>query len=342
MNLLMIIAVEERTKVRFLFCFFKNLYHFLKLFDIMKYVNHTEESMDKVENFPFGIDQVIIKDNFPLAPMSTIKIGGIARYAAFPKTEDSMCELVHAAKKHGVRYVVIGCGSNVIFPDGKFDGMVIFTKSIDHININGNIANIGCGAKLPYISHILCERELSGAEFLCGIPGSIGGAVCMNAGAYGSSVSDIFISGKIFSPSVGIVEADKNDLKFSYRNSILKNSEFVLLEAAFKLTSSEKDKICGKTNEYKAQRVKSQPTKLLSAGSVFLAVNGVPAWKYVDGANMRGAVVGGAEVSQKHAGFIINRGEARASDVAELIDKIKYNVFKKYNIELETELVFIK
>ena len=294
------------------------------------------------DNLPFGIDDVMIKEHFPLAPMSTIGIGGTARFAAFPKSADAMCEILSISDKLGIRNVVIGGGSNVIFPDDEYDGVVIFTKSIDNVSIKDDIITASCGARLPYISFISCENELSGAEFLCGIPGSIGGAACMNAGAYGSSFADIFLIGKVYTPSGETVNIDKSAFDFSYRSSLIRKSGCTLLEASLKLKKSSKEKISATIEEYKVSRINSQPINQKSAGSAFLAQNGISAWKYIDGVGMRGACVGGAVISEKHAGFIINRGDATAKDVAELIDKIKYNVFEKYNVELKTELAFIK
>lgn len=281
-------------------------------------------------------------ENEPLDIHSTMRIGGKARLAAYPLNIDALCELLYFLNEKGIKYFVAGNASNIIFPDGAYDGVVIFTKKLKNIDVSKTKITAECGVNSIYLSELAKEKSLSGAEFLCGIPGTIGGAAYMNAGAFGNSVSDIVLSSKLYLPQIGVIESDNSAHKFGFRDSVLRHSDAVLLSTTFMLRCFEKQKITATMDEMKLKRSSSQPLDKPSAGSVFLPVGDVPAWKYVDGAGLRGSSCGGACVSDKHAGFIINTGKATARDVRSLVVRIQNAVYEKYGINLKTEIIFVE
>jgi len=192
-----------------------------------------------------------------------------------------------------------------------------------------------------YLSSFCAERGLSGAEFLCGIPGSVGGAIYMNAGAYGGSMSDIVDKSICYSVNDGIFVLDKCGHRFGCRTSFFKNSNSLLLSTTLKLKNDDGEKIRAKMRDFKIKRINSQPAGAFSAGSVFLPVDGISAWKYIDESGMRGASVGGAKISDKHAGFIVNDGCASSADIKALVEKVKSEVYLKTGVNLQTEIIFI-
>ena len=281
-------------------------------------------------------------ENAPLDIHSTMRVGGMARLAAFPKSVDALCELLCFLVKKEIKHFVAGHASNTIFPDGEYNGVVVFMKNLKKVSVSGSDITAECGVNLIYLSEIAKEKSLSGAEFLCGIPGTVGGAVYMNAGALGYSVSDIVLSSKLYLPQKNIFEIGRYAHCFAFRESVLRHNGAVLLSTTFRLEHGDKQKISDTMNEMRKKRSSSQPLDKPSAGSVFLPVGDIPAWKYIDGAGLRGASVGGARVSDKHAGFIINTGGATASDVRSLVKHIQNAVYEKYGVELKTEIIFVE
>lgn len=288
-----------------------------------------------------NIKDVIFSENEPLGTHSTMKVGGTAKLAAFPQNADAFCALLSELEKLGVKHYVVGNGSNVIFPDGEYDGVIVFTKKMGNIAFGGTSVTADCGVNLIYLSSLCAEKSLSGAEFLCGIPGTVGGAVYMNAGAYGSSMADIVEKCTCFSSKKGVFELDNAALGFGYRTSALKSGNILLLSATLVLKACDREKISALMGDLKKKRSSSQPTGVFSAGSAFLPIGDTPAWKYIDAAGLRGASVGAARVSEKHAGFIVNDGNATSADVKALVEKIKREVKIKTGADLQTEIIFI-
>lgn len=293
-------------------------------------------------DFSSDLNDIEIYSDEPLARHSTIKIGGTAKYAAFPHSEEAFCRLLDKLHKNNIKFNVIGNASNTIFPDGVYDGMIVFTNKMNGISVVGKTITAECGVNCIYFSHFAMEHSLSGAEFLSGIPGSVGGSVFMNAGAYGSSISDIIESSKLYLPNGTVAEIKKGEHEFGYRSSSVKRNGAFVISSRFSLGYDSKEKIASRINELKEKRFTSQPVGLPSAGSVFLAENGISAWKYIDGAGLRGLKIGGAQISDKHAGFIVNCGGATAYDVEKLVGIVKDTVFEKYGVELKTEIIFLK
>jgi len=289
-----------------------------------------------------GIDHF---SDYKLSQVSSFRIGGIADLVIFPKNNEEFIKTVSLAKDNNIRFEVIGNGSNVLFSDKGYQGIIIITKKIDSFRINKNVLSVSCGAKLVSLARIARDNSLSGLEFACGIPGTIGGAISMNAGAYGGEMSDIVISSKLFDHSTKeIKEINNSDHNFKYRSSIyLTNKNYLCLSANLNLSSNartkeEIDEIM-KTN-YESRRQK-QPLELPNCGSYFKRPEGFFAAKLIDECNLKGTQIGGAQVSEKHAGFIVNTGNATAENVLELAELIKVRVYDKFGIILESEVKYI-
>jgi len=283
------------------------------------------------------------KENYLLANGCTFKIGGPAEFAIYPETADALISAVRLCRETGTRYVVIGNGSNVIFPDKGFDGGVIFTTAMKNISLSGTLLTADCGASLTTAAMTAAKNGLTGLEFAYGIPGSCGGALYMNAGAFNGQIEDVLESGTYYDPETdSLITLPGSAHCFSYRKSIYTDSDKVILSAAFRLQPGNPGEIRGKMDEYMEKRISKQPLEYPSAGSVFKRYPGFFTAQLIEEAGLKGRSIGGAQVSPKHAGFIVNTGGATASDVEQLIAVIKAEIKEKNGIEIECEVKFIK
>lgn len=279
-----------------------------------------------------------------MKPYTTFKIGGRADYAAFVSEPSALVELCMALDKEGVRYLVVGNGSNLLFPDEGYAGVVILTVHMKNIEVRGNNIFAQSGASLIKVSCAACEASLSGLEFAYGIPASVGGAIYMNAGAYGSEISYIVKSVRCYDrEKKEVVVFDNKGCNFSYRNSIFESSEnrYIILDCEFELEKGEKMNIRALMDDYMSRRREKQPLEYPSAGSAFKRAPGYFTAKLIDEAGLKGYSIGGAKVSEKHAGFIINTGLASASDVKNLMEHIKSTVKEKFDVDIESEIRII-
>lgn len=296
---------------------------------------------DRIEMFK-SIPNMIAKANEPLSVHSTMRVGGSAEIALFPKTQSALIEAIDKAFSENIEYRIIGNASNVVFPDDGLDGAVIFTEYLDKIDFSDESVTAECGVNLIYLSFMCAKRCLSGLEFACGIPASVGGAVCMNAGAYGQCIADVLSESKFYLPSENAIKTVASEEHgFSFRKSVFRQNGAVLLSSSFSLKKIDSANIERTVKSNKEKRRFSQPLEYPSAGSAFLPVNGRPAWEYIDAAGLRGYSIGGAQFSEKHAGFIINRGGATSFDISALVKKAQNTVFEKFGVNLETEIIFI-
>ena len=239
-----------------------------------------------------------------------------------------------------INYYILGNGTNVLFRDEEFNGIVIQIK-FEQIEINGNIVTVGAGIKNAILSNKLLNEGLTGFEFASGIPGTIGGAIKMNAGAYGSEFKDI-VKTVTFMQFNGEIKTIKNEeCFFSYRNSIFFKMKVIILSATFELEYRNKEEIKSKINEYNQARREKQPIEYPSAGSTFKRGEDFITAKIIDECGLKGYRIGDAQVSEKHAGFIINKGNASATEIIKLIENVKKIVLEKTNkkIELEIEII---
>ena len=296
------------------------------------------------ENFLSSAQSICkICENMPLATFSTFKIGGNAELAAFPENERELCDIYSLAKKHGIKTRVIGNASNILFSSDGVKGLLIFTEKLCDITVSENTVHALCGAKLSSLCLKALDRELSGAEFAFGIPGTIGGAVYMNAGAYGGEISNILSSSLCFdTEKEELVRISLDEHAFGYRKSILQEGKLIALSSSFTLCKGKREPISEKMKEYAQKRRTSQPLDLPNAGSIFKRPKEGFAGKYIEDAGLKGFTVGGAQISTKHAGFIVNVGNASSGDVLNLIEKTKNEVFRKFGVMLETEIIYIE
>lgn len=285
----------------------------------------------------------ILKDE-PMALHTSFKIGGKADFLVKPSTEDEIISILKFSKENDIPVFILGNGSNILVRDGGIRGITI-KPNLQDISIFENDDDVdiivGAGYPVAKLSRIVSQKEIAGLEFLSGIPGTIGGAVKMNAGAYGSEMKDCVVETKYmdYDGNIYIINAEKHE--FGYRRSIFSKKEVIILETKLKLNYGEKEIIDNKINEITEQRKQKQPITMPSAGSVFKRGDGFVTARLIDECGLKGFSIGGAEVSTMHAGFIVNKGNATANDVIELIEYVKNKVKEKYNVDLELEVLIV-
>lgn len=278
----------------------------------------------------------------PLSSYTSFSIGGEASLAAFPCSEDEAVSLLSYLRGSSVPYLILGNGTNVLIADKGFDGIAVIMSGLRGISVNDTEIRAECGVPLTGLSLTAQKNSLSGLEFAYGIPGTVGGAVYMNAGAYGGEMAQIVTSTRYFDMSTGEVgEYSGDEHEFSYRHSIYDGSDKVILSARMTLAHGDGGEIRAVMDDYMSRRKEKQPLEYPSAGSVFKRGEGFITAKLIDDAGLRGRRVGDAQVSEKHAGFIVNRGTATASDVLALIDIIKDEVNKKFGVTIHCEIKYI-
>lgn len=280
--------------------------------------------------------------NEPLAPYTTWKIGGPADCLVIPATKEKLAETLAILKRNGTPWFLIGRGSNLLIADKGIRGVVLkLGEAFEQIRIDRNTVYAGAGYSLIKLSVQAGKAGLTGLEFAGGIPGSVGGAVYMNAGAHGSDISRILKQAEVALDSGELVMMQKDDLKFHYRDSVLHHMQGVVTETVFELQYGDRKEIAGAMATYKDRRLRTQPLQSPCAGSTFRNPEHHHAAKLIEEAGLKGTRIGGAEVSTLHANFIINTGQATAEDVLTLIEYIQKTVNEKYGIQLITEVKLV-
>ncbi len=273
---------------------------------------------------------------------TSFKIGGAADKVIMPETENELIEAVKDCEKEKVNYYVMGNGSNILVRDGGIRGtVIIIEKNLSHINIEGNKIRVQSGALLSKLSKRALEHSLKGLEFAGGIPGTVGGAITMNAGAYGGEMKDVVSKVKVLDKEGKIVEYSGEEMNFRYRGSRVQDQGLIVLEVEMELKEGNYDEIKEKMNDLTRRRKTKQPLEYPSAGSTFKRPEGYYAGKLIQDSGLKGLRHGGAQVSEKHSGFIINAENASSEDVENLIKVIQKIVKDKYNVTLEPELKVI-
>lgn len=284
-----------------------------------------------------------VKENEPLANHTTMKIGGPADLFIEPSSIESIKRTMELINEHHVKWTAIGRGSNLLVSDKGIEGAVIkLGPSMAGMEINGDMVKVGSGYSLVSLSTQLSRKGMSGLEFASGIPGSVGGAVYMNAGAHGSDISKILIKAHVLFADGTIEWLTNEEMKFSYRTSVLQNQRpGIVIEAVFQLQAGDKDSIFAEMQKNKVYRKETQPWNSPCAGSIFR--NPLPnyAGKLIEGAGLKGYSIGGAKVSEMHGNFIVNTGNAKATDVIALIQHIKDKIRQLYQVNIETEVEII-
>lgn len=299
------------------------------------------------ENFLEEIRAILQEDsilvNEPMCAHTTFRVGGNVDYLLSPQTEEEAVALLRLFYNQGVDYVLLGNGSNVLVSDEGIRGFAIaFDSNFGEISIINTEITAQAGALLVKIASEAYKAGLGGLEFASGIPGSLGGAVTMNAGAYGGEMKNVVKSVRLFDRTVGeVVTKSCEEMEFSYRNSLAKSGRYVVLSAQLTLQAAEPGQIKARMDELRDQRVLKQPLEYPSAGSTFKRPEGYFAGKLIEDSGLKGYCVGGAQVSEKHAGFVINRDNATAEDVYRLIEDVRRIVYEQQGVELEPEVCMI-
>lgn len=283
-----------------------------------------------------------VKKNEVLHKHTSFKIGGPADVFLTPDNPEMLQEMLAYIQTKQLRYMVIGGGNNLLFPDEGFRGIIISTDNINALTCQDNIVTAQCGVSLWDLTAFSCDNSLSGLEFACGIPGSVGGAVFMNAGAYGGEMKDVIISVDFLDHDNQVRNHGLIGHNFSYRTSLYQQRNYLVLQAKFKLTPKNKEEIKAQMEDLQQKRESKQPLEYPSAGSVFRRPEGHFVGKLIDDCGLRGFSIGGAKISEKHSGFIINTGNATSQDVKDLIKHIQNTVKCKFGVELHTEVRIIK
>ncbi|MBE6644430.1 MAG: UDP-N-acetylmuramate dehydrogenase [Ruminococcaceae bacterium] len=279
--------------------------------------------------------------SFNFSKVSSIAIGGTVSLVAIPSDISSFIRTLDYLSKNKIKYKVIGRATNTLMLGDFYDGVIIFTNKLTNYFAAENTIYAECGTSLSKLLREVSALGYGGAEELYGIPGSIGGAVFGNAGAFGKSISDSFVEGRFYSPidkRTLIITAD--EMNFSYRHSIMKEREIILLSAKFKFTNKAPDTIKAKMRDIILKRVNSQPYHEKSLGSIFKRCSDIPTSRLIEELGFKGFSVGGASVSMKHAGFIINSGGATSSDVVELVNIIKDKIQTVYHLSVQEEIQY--
>lgn len=284
-------------------------------------------------------EQVEILVAEPMKNHTTFRIGGPADALALPKTPEEVAEVVRFCNEHAQPYYVLGNGSNLLVSDEGYRGLVLqLYRNFNDIQVNGETITVQSGAMLATVARTAYQTGLTGLEFASGIPGTIGGAVVMNAGAYGGEMKNVLKEVTVLTKEGEVLVIPAKALELGYRTSVIPKNGWIVLGAVLQLKKGDQEQILARMEELKEQRITKQPLDLPSAGSTFKRPEGYFAGKLIMDAGLRGFTVGGAQVSEKHCGFVVNRGNATAADVWELICEVKRRVKEMTGVELEPEV----
>lgn len=282
-----------------------------------------------------------IMENEPMSKHTTFRIGGNADMFVSPCL-NQIPEIMSLAKEYDIPVTIIGNGSNLLVGDKGIRGLVLsLGKEAEAVEIQENRMVVGAGTLLSKAAAEAARNSLSGLEFAAGIPGTLGGAIVMNAGAYGGEMKDVVVSAKVLTTAGKIIELSKDELDLSYRHSCVPEKGYIVLEAVMELTPGNEEQIREVMADFKNRRIEKQPLEYPSAGSTFKRPEGYFAGKLIQDAELRGYTVGGAQVSEKHCGFVVNKGNATAADVCNLIDDVKRIIYEKFQVEMEPEVKMI-
>ena len=286
------------------------------------------------------IDKDAIYLSEPMSKHTSFKVGGIADIFICATTEEQVKDVLKLVKQENIPLFILGNGSNLIVKDGGIRGIVL-KIALEDCKIIQNEIHASSGLLLSKLSNIALDNELTGLEFASGIPGTLGGAIKMNAGAYSGEMKDIVASTRYINLEGNVFEILNNDHKFGYRDSIFKNKNYIILSSIIKLQKGEKESIKNRITELTKSRTSKQPLSYPSAGSVFKRPEGDFAARLIEDSGLKGFSIGGAQVSDLHAGFIINKGNATTQDILQLIEYIKNAVYEKSKVKLETEVIVV-
>ena len=278
----------------------------------------------------------------PMSKYTTFRVGGEAECILVVQNEDELARLIPYLNRIEQEYFILGNGSNLLVGDKGYRGMVVkFGEEMEQIQVEGTRMTVKAGALLSKAAMTAKQHSLTGLEFAAGIPGSIGGGIVMNAGAYEGEMKQVVESVRVMDRDGQILTLDNDTMEFGYRTSIIKNRPFIVVEVVLQLAVGDQEKIAAKMEELAVLRRSKQPLEYASAGSTFKRPEGYYAGKLIMDAGMRGYRIGGAQVSDKHCGFIVNTGKATAADIKEVIEEVQERVKERFHVMLEPEIVFL-
>ena len=281
-------------------------------------------------------------ENEPMYKHTTYKVGGPAKIFVKVKDIDSLIQTLKYCRDHDIKRMVIGNGSDLLFSDKEYDGVIVSMKSFDDVKMNGNTIVAQAGVSMIALAYSSAKAGLSGFEFMGGIPGDMGGGIFMNAGAYKYCMADVFVSARVLDDDLNVITLSKENMEFSYRHSVLqKHPGWIILDATFEMTAKDPGEIRKVLDKRKERRMSTQPWNFACAGSVFRNPEEKPAWRYIDEAGLRGYEIGGAQVSPKHSNFIVNNGYASAKDILDLINYVQNTVYDKFGVKLHKEGILV-
>ncbi|MGL4739758.1 MAG: UDP-N-acetylmuramate dehydrogenase [Sarcina sp.] len=286
-----------------------------------------------------GQENVIL--DAPMSEHTCFKVGGAVDILVTPETTNQVIKVIEVCRENNIPFMVMGNGSNILVKDGGIDGIVIKLEKMDNIEVMGNEIKADGGAMLSAVSKAAQVNELTGAEFACGIPGSIGGAVFMNAGAYDGEMSYIIKEAEVINQQGDIITLSKDELELGYRTSAVMKNGYIVLSATIALKKGVKTSIDGRVDDLTKKREDKQPLEYASAGSTFKRPEGYFAGKLIQDSGLKGFAVGNACVSEKHSGFVINKGGATASDILAVIKHVQDTVKSNFGVDLHTEVRII-
>lgn len=288
------------------------------------------------------LEQEEVLTQEPMKLHTTFKVGGPADVFVKPGSVEQIKQIMEVAREEQIPVYIMGNGSNLLVGDKGYRGAIIqIYKNMNQIRCEGNEIKAQAGALLSTIARVALDQELGGFEFASGIPGTLGGAVTMNAGAYGGEMKQVLKSAVILTRDGEIKTLTVEDLKLGYRKSVIIDKDYIVLEAVLELVPAKKQEIQEKMNEYALARRTKQPLEYPSAGSTFKRPVGYFAGKLIDDSGLRGFSYGGAQVSEKHCGFVINKGDATARDIVTLMKMVNEKVMEKFGVALEPEVKMI-
>lgn len=283
-----------------------------------------------------------VKTNEPMSRHTSFRVGGPAKVFLNVRSEEELSKVLQLLRAQKLEYFVLGNGSNLLVSDAGYNGVIVHLgEEFADITTDGTCIMAGGAAFLGKVARSAMEAGLTGLEFAAGIPGSLGGGVVMNAGAYGGELSQVITSVRAMNAVGNIIRLEKEELLLGYRTSIFKQQPYIILQVTMELNPGNKDEILEKMNEYNKQRQEKQPLEYPSAGSTFKRPEGYFAGKLIMDAGLRGFSVGGAQVSEKHCGFVINKDQATAEDIQNLMNEVVKRVKEKFDVELEPEVIFL-
>ena len=295
-----------------------------------------------LEHLTSFMDKEDIKLNEPMKNHTSFRVGGPAKVFLVVHSEEILSKILLSLKERKLPYFVLGNGSNLLVSDKGYDGVMVYLgEEFAGIEVDGSRIKAGAAAFLGKVARKALEEELTGLEFAAGIPGSLGGGVVMNAGAYGGELSQVVTTVRAMNAVGNVVTLKKNELLMGYRTSIFKMQPFVVLEVIMELQKGKREEILAKMNEYTKARIDKQPLEYPSAGSTFKRPEGYFAGKLIMDAGLRGFSVGDAQVSEKHCGFVINKGNATAFDIRTLMEEVAGKVKEQFGVDLEPEVIWL-